>query len=139
MGSVNTRPLVCGTPSARSAVACGARFSIEWLFIYTSNSQALLSILNTLTIMFGMKSELWHSPITIFFDREIVFIHLDSEEASLTPVGSPTVSSNPVLCPCFYISAPTNLEVSSNELLAFDVVRVYVCKCILCCIISPQI
>ena len=87
-----------------------------------------------------MKSELRHSPDTILLDREIVFIHLDSEEPSLTPVGAPTVSSDPVLCPCFCISAPTNLEASSNELLTCDVVHNHVSKCTLwCCIISPQI
>merc|ERR1719423_611963 len=78
-----------------------------WLFIYTPNSLMLLSKSNILTLI-RKKSDLRHSPDTIVLDREIVFIHLDSEEPSLTPVGSPAVSSNPVLCPCFCISAPTN-------------------------------
>ena len=34
MGWVNIRPLVCGTPSARSADAREARFSIEFIYIY---------------------------------------------------------------------------------------------------------
>ena len=100
-----------------------------WLFIYTSNSLTLLSKSN-ISALIRMKSELRHSPDTILLDREIVFVHLYSEEPCLTPVGSPTVSSNPVLCPCFCNSASTNLEVKSNESLTFEVGQSRGFKCI---------
>ena len=70
-----------------------------------------------------MKSELWHSPITIFFDREIVFIHLDSEEPSLTPVGAPAVAPHPEPLPRGVVAPPAhqtylriNLHVSVSKL-----------------------
>ena len=39
----------------------------------------------------------WNSSSAVLFKSEVVLVHLDSEESSLSPVSSPRVSDDPVL------------------------------------------
>ena len=58
MGWVNTRPLVCGTPSARSATTYEARFFIEFGLTVISRSEPL-SLNLTDRVDMIRASDLW--------------------------------------------------------------------------------
>ena len=40
---------------------------------------------------------LGNSPRAVLLDSQVVSVHLDAEEAGLSPVGSPTVTADPEL------------------------------------------
>ena len=54
------------------------------------NKFNVFSIINPVSLSFNS------TPSTVLFNGQVMFVHPDSEESWLSPVGSPTVSSHPI-------------------------------------------